>query len=336
MFKKTLVIAEAGVNHNGKLSNAYKLIDIASKSGADIVKFQTFSANNLVTKQAPKAKYQIKNTNNKESQFQMLQKLELKKKYHPKLIIYSKKKKIKFLSTAFSIEDMKFLINKCNLDIIKIPSGEITNYPYLKFLAKFNKIILMSTGMANIKEIKFAYKTLIKNGTKKQNIYILHCITEYPANNSKLNLRAIEYLREKLNTNQVGYSDHSTSLLAPSIAVSLGAKVIEKHFTLNKKMNGPDHKASLNPKELKLMISKIRETETMLGVKKKIVTIQEKENAKIARKSIVAKKNIKKGQKFTYKNLTIKRPGTGLNPILLTKFIGRKSKKNFKINELVK
>jgi N,N'-diacetyllegionaminate synthase len=333
---KIIIIAEAGVNHNGKLSNAIKLVDIASKAGADFIKFQTFLAENLVTKKAPKAKYQISNTGKKETQYEMLKKIELKRKHHKILINYCKSKNIKFLSTGFSIDDVKFLISKCNIDTIKIPSGEITNYPYLKFIGKLNKKVFMSTGMANIKEINFAYKTLIKNGTKKQKIFVMHCITEYPAENSILNLRSIEFLKEELKTKQVGYSDHSTSVIAPAIAVSLGAKIIEKHFTINKDMKGPDHKASLNPKELKLMIKNIRETEMMLGKKKKIISKRELDNAKIARKSIVANINILKGEIFTEKNLTTKRPGTGISPTQWLKIIGKRAKKNFKINESIK
>lgn len=333
---KITIIAEAGVNHNGKLSNAIKLVDIASKAGADFVKFQTFSAENLVTKKAPKAEYQLNNTGKKETQYEMLKKLELKRKHHKILINYCKNKNIKFLSTGFSVDDLEFLVSECKMDTIKIPSGEITNYPFLKFIGKLNKKVFMSTGMANIKEINFAYQTLINNGTEKKKIFILHCITEYPADNSSLNLRSIEFLKEKLKTNQIGYSDHSTSIIAPVVAVGLGAKVIEKHFTINKKMKGPDHKASLNPKELKFMIENIRQTEMMLGYKKKIVSKKELENAKIARKSIVAKIAILKGEIFSEKNLATKRPGTGISPTLWLKLIGKKAKKNFKINDLIR
>lgn len=337
MYKnKTIIIAEAGVNYNGKISQALKLIDVASESGADIVKFQTFTADNLVTKTAPKAIYQKKNTGKSETQFEMLKKLELKKKDHFKLIEHCKRRRIQFLSTGFNIEDIKFLVEKCKLNLIKIPSGEITNYPLLKYVAKLNKNIIMSTGMANIREIKKAMSILKKFGTKKKKIFIMHCITEYPANENILNLNTILFLKERLKTNQVGYSDHSTSVVAPSIAVALGAKIIEKHFTLDKKMKGPDHKASLNPAELKDMIHKIRVTEKMLGVKEKKITYNEILNSKIVRKSIVAKEKISKGEKFSEKNLTTKRPGTGISAIDWPKLIGKKSKKFFKVNELIK
>jgi len=334
--KKTIIIAEAGVNHNGKLSNAIKLIDVASKAGADFIKFQTFVTENLVTKKTPKAMYQIQNTKNKETQFEMLKKLELKREHYKILINHCKTKHIKFLSTGFSIEDLNFLITKCKIEAIKIPSGEITNYPYLKFIGKLNKKIFMSTGMANIKEIIFAYRTLIRYGTKKNKIFVMHCVTEYPANKSSLNLRSIEFLKDKLGTTQVGYSDHSTSIIAPAIAVSLGAKIIEKHFTLDKNMTGPDHKASLSPNELKLMVDNIKDTEIMLGNNIKTISKKELDIAKVARKSIVAKINILKGEKFSENNLTTKRPGTGISPTLWLKIIGKKAKKNFKYNELIK
>tara|TARA_B110000305_G_C19417879_1_gene629066 strand:- start:807 stop:1820 length:1014 start_codon:yes stop_codon:yes gene_type:complete len=334
--KKTIIIAEAGVNHNGKLSNAIKLIDVASKAGADFIKFQTFVTENLVTKKTPKAMYQIQNTKNKETQFEMLKKLELKREHYKILINHCKTKHIKFLSTGFSIEDLNFLITKCKIEAIKIPSGEITNYPYLKFIGKLNKKIFMSTGMANIKEIIFAYRTLIRYGTKKNKIFVMHCVTEYPANKSSLNLRSIEFLKDKLGTTQVGYSDHSTSIIAPAIAVSLGAKIIEKHFTLDKNMTGPDHKASLSPNELKLMVDNIKDTEIMLGNNIKTISKKELDIAKVARKSIVAKINILKGEKFSENNLTTKRPGTGISPTLWLKIIGKKAKKNFKYDELIK
>ena len=280
--------------------------------------------------------YQIQNTKNKETQFEMLKKLELKREHYKILINHCKTKHIKFLSTGFSIEDLNFLITKCKIEAIKIPSGEITNYPYLKFIGKLNKKIFMSTGMANIKEIIFAYRTLIRYGTKKNKIFVMHCVTEYPANKSSLNLRSIEFLKDKLGTTQVGYSDHSTSIIAPAIAVSLGAKIIEKHFTLDKNMTGPDHKASLSPNELKLMVDNIKDTEIMLGNNIKTISKKELDIAKVARKSIVAKINILKGEKFSENNLTTKRPGTGISPTLWLKIIGKKAKKNFKYDELIK
>ncbi len=331
---KVFIVAEAGVNHNGSLNIAKKLIDVASKAGADAIKFQTFDAESLAKHDAPKASYQIKNSFNKESQFKMLKKLEFTKKMHNKCFKYCKKKKILFLSSAFSIENLKYL-NSFKLQIIKIPSGEITNTPFLKFAGKLKKNIFLSTGMSNMKEIKKALTLINNSGTKKNKITILQCNTAYPTPLSDVNLKAMLNIKRKLKVN-IGYSDHTDGFIAALGAVALGAKVIEKHFTLNKKMQGPDHKASLNPTELREFCKKIRIMEKVLGSSVKKATISEKKNIKIVRKSLVASTFIKKGQKFNKKNITSKRPGTGLSPIYYEKVMGKKAIRDFMKDEFIK
>ena len=327
---KTIVIAEAGVNHNGNINLAKKLIDVASKAGADYVKFQTFDVDQLILKNTKTANYQKRNLKNNISQYQMLKKYQLTDDDHKELLKYSKKKKIKFLSTAFEEKSLS-LLKKYNLDYIKIPSGEITNYPFLKKISKIKKKILISTGMATIDEIKKALKVLRK---RKNEVTILHCTSDYPANLKDLNLNFIKKLK-KLGC-EVGYSDHSSSVITPSIAVTLGCKVVEKHFTLSKKLNGPDHRASLEPRELRKMISLIRDTEKMLGLNDKIITKSEQKTKLLVRKSLVAKNDIKKGEIFTKKNITTKRPGSGISPFKINKFLGKKSPKNFKKDQLIK
>ena len=327
---KTIVIAEAGVNHNGKINLAKKLIDVASKAGADYVKFQTFDVDQLILKNTKTANYQKRNLKNNISQYQMLKKYQLTDDDHKELLKYSKKKKIKFLSTAFEEKSLS-LLKKYKLDYIKIPSGEITNYPFLNQISKLKKKILLSTGMATLDEIKQAIKELRK---KKKYITILHCTSDYPANLKDLNLNFIKKLK-KLGC-EVGYSDHSSSVITPSIAVTLGCKVVEKHFTLSKKLNGPDHRASLEPRELRKMISLIRDTEKMLGLNDKIITKSEQKTKLLVRKSLVAKNDIKKGEIFTKKNITTKRPGSGISPFKINKFLGKKSPKNFKKDQLIK
>ncbi len=264
---KTFIIAEAGVNHNGSLKLAKRLIQIAKYSGVDAVKFQTFKAQNLSIKNSPKAEYQKRTSNNKETQFQMLKKLEFTKKMHKECIKYCKKLNIIFLSSAFDIESLEYL-KKLKLSIFKVPSGEITNYLYLKKLGSFNKKIFLSTGMSNLKEISLAIKTLIKFGTLKNNITLLQCNTEYPTPFKDANLKAILSLKKNFKLD-VGYSDHTESIEASLAAVALGATVIEKHFTLSKRLKGPDHLASLEPKELKNLVTKIRNIEISLGDGKK-------------------------------------------------------------------
>ena len=333
-MKKPIIIAEAGVNHNGSIKIAKKLIDVAKNAGADYVKFQTFKATELVTKQAKLADYQKKNLKQNKSQYQMLKDLELKKKDHIRLLKYCKTKKIKFLSTAFDQESLEFLIKKCKIDCIKIPSGEITNLPLLEKAASFKKKIFLSSGMSSLNDINLALKTLKKNGCKLKNITVLHCVTNYPANPKELNLAAIKLIKKKFKVN-VGYSDHSLGILAPIIATCYGAQVIEKHFTLNKNLEGTDHKASLEPNELKKMINSIKEIPIMVGRAIKTLSNSEKKNKKIARKSIVAKKKILIGEIFTKSNLTCKRPGHGISPMNWYKILGKKAKKNYNIDEII-
>ena len=329
---KTFIIAEAGVNHNGKLDLAYKLINKAAEANVDAIKFQTFTAGNLVIKSASLAKYQKKNIkiNN---QYKLLKKLEFTKKMHVKCIERCKAKKIKFLSSPFSISDIKYL-KSLKQNIFKIPSGEITNYPYLEYIGSLNKKIILSTGMSNSKEISNAINILLNNGTKKRNITLLHCNSAYPTPFSDVNLNSITFLRKKFSLN-VGISDHSPGIEVPICSVAYGVTVIEKHFTLDKKMKGPDHTSSIDYKELKQMVISIRNIENSLGKTQKTISKSEKENIKIVRKSIVASKNISKGQIFLHDNITCKRPGFGISPIHYNKILGKKAYKNFKKDDLI-
>jgi N,N'-diacetyllegionaminate synthase len=331
MKKKTIIIAEAGVNHNGKFNLAKKMIIEASKFGADFIKFQTFSADGLVTKYAKKPSYSI----NKKKQFQheMLKHLELKKKNFNKLKIICKKNKIGFLSSAFDIENLKFL-NKLKLEFFKVPSGEINNVPYLRQLAKFKKKIILSTGMSNLKEISFALNILKKGGVKNKDIFLLQCNTDYPSPLIDANLNVINLYKKKFNT-QVGYSDHTSGIEASIAAVALGAKVIEKHFTLNKNFSGPDHKASLDAEEFRQLVKSIRKVEISLGKNYKNITPSEKKNIRLIRKSLVANTNIKKGEVFNENNLTCKRPGTGKPPSLWDNYFGKKAKKDYIKDQLI-
>jgi N,N'-diacetyllegionaminate synthase len=332
-MKRIKIIAEAGVNHNGSLKNALKLIRIAAKAGADIVKFQVVDAS-VIQKKADMANYQKKNTKTNETQYEMVKKLELNwNKVHPKLINECKKNKIKFLTTPFSNEAL-LQLKKIGMDTFKVPSGEITNLPYLKLLGSFKKKIFLSTGMANLSEIKKALKILIKSGTCRKKITILHCNTAYPTPYEDANIRAIETIKAKFKI-KVGYSDHTLGNEASIAAVTLGSEVIEKHFTINKLMKGPDHIASLNPHELKLFIKSIRNTEKLLGSGKKVPSKSERENINVARKSILSKIKIRKGDIFTKNNLCIKRPGSGISPMLWYKIMGKKSKKNYNYDELI-
>jgi len=331
--KKTFIIAEAGVNHNGSLKKALELIDVAKLSGADAIKFQTFKAENLATHYAPKAEYQKYKSLKKETQFQMLKKLEFTDKMHKVCHKECKKKKIIFISSAFDIESLTYL-KKFKLNYYKVPSGEITNIPYLEVLGRIKKKIILSTGMSSIYEIKKAIKTLTINGIKKKNITLMQCTSAYPVPYDEINLNAIATLRSIFKLN-VGFSDHSLGIQASIAAIALGAKVIEKHLTLSKKLKGPDHRASLDPKEFKFMVKSIRIVEKTLGDKIKKITRSEKKNINSIRKSIVAKKNIKKGEKFTAKNITTKRPEGGLSPLHWNKVIGRKAIKNFNNNDYI-
>lgn len=327
------IIAEAGVNHNGELDLAKRLVDAAAEAGADAVKFQTFQTEQLVTQQAKKAKYQIENTGTNESQFTMLKVLELSLPMHQELIVYCQRRGIMFLSTPFSIE-MVDLLNDLGMCIFKIPSGEITNLPYLRKVGSLKKKIILSTGMADLIEVKTALQTLIEAGASKENITILHCHTDYPTAMEDVNLKAMLTLQKELGV-EIGYSDHTLGIEVPIAAVTLGAKIIEKHFTLDRTMFGPDHKASLEPSELKTMILAIRNIERALGSEIKQPTAREKEISAIARKSIVAKQDIKKGEFFTEENLTVKRPGTGLSPMKWDRVIGKKAKTDFKRDDLI-
>lgn len=330
---KVFIIAEAGVNHNGCIETAKKLVDVAYIAGANAVKFQTFKAEALVSKNAQKAAYQKETTDENESQFAMIKKLELDVKTHEILIDYCKSKNIMFLSTPFDIDSVK-LLSDLGLEVFKIPSGEITNLPYLRAIAKLNKEVVLSTGMANLKEIKEALKILTMNGTKKENIIILHANTQYPTPMEDVNLNAMLTIQKELDV-KVGYSDHTLGIEVDIAAVAMGASVIEKHFTLDKTMEGPDHKASLEPWELASMIKTIRNIELAFGDGVKKPSKSETPNIEIARKSIVAKIDIKKGEKLTEENITIKRPGKGINPMKWDDILGTTATKNYKEDDLI-
>jgi len=327
------IIAEAGVNHNGSIDLAKKLVDEACSAGADAVKFQTFKATNLATKNSQKAVYQKITTSKEETQFDMLKKLELNKKEHEELIYYCKKKKIVFLSSPFDLESID-LLNDLGLKTFKIPSGEITNLPYLKCLGKLNKKIILSTGMSNMGEVKNALDVLINSGTKKNNIIVLHANTEYPTPMKDVNLRAMVSIGKELDI-KFGYSDHTLGIEVDIAAVAMGATCIEKHFTLDKNMEGPDHKASLEPDQLKEMVRAIRNIEIALGDGVKKPSQSEIPNIDIVRKSIVAKTTIKKGDVLNENNLTIKRPGIGLSPMRWDEIINTKAKKDYQEDELI-
>lgn len=331
MKKNVYIIAEAGVNHNGDIELAKKLIDKAKDAEVDAIKFQTFIAEAGISKFAKKAKYQVENTQNLvETQLEMVKKLELSFNEFIELKEYCNKKGIEFLSTAFDFESIEFLKN-LGIKTWKIPSGEITNLPYLRKIAEVADNIIMSTGMADLKEIEEALKILNK---EKDKITILHCNTEYPTPMKDVNLKAMKLIKQKFGV-EVGYSDHTLGIEVPIAAVALGAKVIEKHFTLDKNMEGPDHKASLEPNELKKMVKCIRNIELALGEEKKEASISEIKNKEIARKSIVAKSNIKKGEIFSENNITVKRPGNGISPMEWDNIIGKIAKKDFIEDELI-
>ena len=330
---KVFIIAEAGVNHNGRLDLAYQLIDVAKDAGADAVKFQTFKAENVVSKLADKAEYQKKATSSDESQLEMIKKLEISFDDFIKLKKYCDKKGIMFLSTPFDHQSIDFL-NELGLDTFKIPSGEIINLPYLKKIGSLNKKLIISTGMANLGEVEYAIAILVKSGTKKENITILHCTTNYPCPYKEVNLKAMLTLKEAFKL-PVGYSDHTLGIEVPIAAVAMGAKIIEKHFTLDKKLPGPDHKASLEPGELKKMVKAIRNIEMALGDGIKKPNKSEIEIMKVVRKSIVASKSIKKGEIFTKTNITVKRPGIGISPMRWDEVIGERANRDFKDDELI-
>ena len=334
MKNKTIIIAEAGVNHNGNINLALKQVDIASKSRADYVKFQTYCTDDLVQKKVGLARYQKKNLKTISSQYKLLKRLELSESDHLKIIRRCRLKKIKFLSSPFDLKSID-LLKKLNLNFFKIPSGEITNVPYLKKIGSLKKKIILSTGMSTSEEIKKAINILISSGTKKRNITILHCSSEYPADRNNLNLLSIPLLKKSFKIN-VGYSDHSLGLQASLTAVALGAQIIEKHFTTNKKLSGPDQKSSLSPNELMSFVKGIRDVETILGKNVKKPYSAELKNLKFIRKFIVANRNIKKGEKLSEKNITTKRAVVGIPASKWNLVIGKKAKKNFVYDENIK
>lgn len=330
-MSKVKIIAEAGVNHNGDIIIAKKMIDFAKEAGADYIKFQTFIPENLVSKHAKKAEYQKITTVSDESQLQMLRKLMLSENEFIELSDYCEATSIGFISTPFDLESVDFL-NSFNMDFWKVPSGEITNLPYLVEIAKTGKPIILSTGMSNLDEIDAALSVLHSNGAGK--ITLLHCNTQYPTPMEDVNLNAMLTLKDRYNCD-VGYSDHTLGIEVPIAAVALGATVIEKHFTLDHNMEGPDHKASLEPCELKSMVSAIRNIEKALGTGSKVASPSEIENKDIARKSIVASRMIKKGEVFSKENITTKRPGSGISPMKWYNVIGTVAKRDFQEDELI-
>ena len=330
----TLIIAEAGVNHNGSIELAKKLVDEAVSAGVDIIKFQTFKSEKLVSKSARQAEYQQRNIGKKdEGQLAMLKKLELSEDDHYDLINYCKERNIQFFSTAFDLESVEFL-HKLGLGLWKIPSGEISNYPYLKKIASYGEPVILSTGMCELADIEAALNVLTTNGLDKDKITILHCNTEYPTPVQDVNLKAMNEIAEKFGV-KVGYSDHTKGIEVPIAAVALGACVIEKHFTLDRNMEGPDHKASLEPDELKQMVTAIRNIELAVGNGHKTVSDSERKNIEIARKSLVAACNIKKGDTLTAENVAVKRPGNGINPMRWNEVIGTKAIRDFSEDELI-
>ncbi|MDR2221528.1 MAG: N-acetylneuraminate synthase [Flavobacteriaceae bacterium] len=334
-MSKTIIIAEAGVNHNGDLNNAFLLIDKALEAGVDYIKFQTFKAEALVSKKAKKAEYQILNTKeDNDSQLDMLKKLELSKEDHEKIISYCSRKGIKFFSTAFDLESLVYL-KEIGLKLVKIPSGEITNLPYLRLAANLFDEVILSTGMCSLEEVREALNVFVLEGIAKENITILHCNTEYPTPMVDVNLSAMKTIEEELGV-AIGYSDHTMGIEVPIAAVALGATVIEKHFTLDRMMPGPDHIASLEPNELKAMVSAIRNIELAIsGNGLKEPSESEQKNIAIARKSIVAKRDIVIGEVLTEENITVKRPGHGISPMKWDDVIGSIASKSYDEDDLI-
>lgn len=330
---KTLIIAEAGVNHNGDMALARQLIDVAAEAGADLVKFQTFNADRLVTTDARKADYQIQTTGAGESHHAMIRRLELTRDMHEALIAHCRSRGIQFLSTGFDPESIDLLVD-LGLDCFKIPSGEITNLPYLRHVGRYGKPVILSTGMATLGEIEAALKVLEQAGTPRDRITVLHCNTEYPTPMADVNLRAMLTIRDAFGV-AVGYSDHTAGIEVAIAAVVLGATVIEKHFTLDRNLPGPDHKASLEPDELKAMVAAIRNIEKALGDGIKRPSASEAKNKPIARKSLVAACAIRAGEVFSETNLAVKRPGTGLSPMCWDEVLGRKAPRDFAPDELI-
>ena len=332
-MNKVFIIAEAGVNHNGCMETAKELIKAAAIAGADAVKFQTFKAENLVTRTAKKAEYQVRNQKGDDSQYEMLKKLEIDAAAHETLIAFCKQQKILFLSTPFDLESIDLLVD-LGLMVFKVPSGEITNLPYLRKIGGLGKEVILSTGMSDLAEIKDALHVLISAGTPKEKVTVLHANTEYPTPMEDVNLRAMHTIARTFDVG-VGYSDHTLGIEVDIAAVAMGAKVIEKHFTLDKTMAGPDHKASLEPQELKAMVTAIRNIEIALGSGNKAPSNSESKNIRVARKSIVAKKQILQGELLSEDNLTVKRPAGGLSPMLWDEAIGQHAQKDYQMDEQI-
>ncbi|MBR2154093.1 MAG: N-acetylneuraminate synthase [Bacteroidaceae bacterium] len=330
-----LIIAEAGVNHNGSIEIARQLVDKAVEAGVDIIKFQTFKAEKLVSKSARQAEYQKNNLGKKadDSQLNMLKKLELSEENHQELMDYCQQKGIKFFSTAFDMDSIDYL-HSLDMGLWKIPSGEITNYPYIRKIAQYGEPVILSTGMCELDDVSAAIDVLLRNRLVKEKITVLHCNTEYPTPYEDVNLRAMIEIRERFGVN-IGYSDHTNGIEVPIAAVALGAAVIEKHFTLDRNMEGPDHKASLEPDELKSMVAAIRHIEKSLGNGHKTISASERKNIAIARKSIVAAVPIKKGELLTEENLTVKRPGTGISPMRWEEVLGTTAIKDYEEEEQI-
>jgi len=333
MTHRTLVIAEAGVNHNGDLELAKRLVDAAAEAGADLVKFQTFSADRLATRSAQKADYQTQATDGKESQHEMLRRLELDAEAHKVLIAHCAARNIGFFSTGFDIESVDLLVS-LGQDRIKIPSGEITNLPYLRHIGRLGKAVLLSTGMATLGEVEAAIEVLEQAGTPRAGMTVLHCTSEYPTPMAEVNLRAMQSIHAAFGV-AVGYSDHTPGIEVAIAAVAMGASVVEKHFTLDRKLPGPDHKASLEPDELRAMVTAIRNIEIALGDGVKRLTPGEAGNKAVARKSLVASRSIKSGEAFNSENVTCKRPGTGISPMRWDEVMGRAAPRDFAADEVI-
>ena len=333
MKQHTLIIAEAGVNHNGDIQLAKRLIDEAAAAGADLVKFQTFNASRQVTRSAKKADYQTLTTDSSESQHAMLQRLELTEAMHHELIAHCASRQIGFFSTGFDIECVDLLV-RLGQEQFKIPSGEITNLPYLRYIGQLGKRIILSSGMATLGEIEAAIDVLEQAGTARSMLTLLHCTTEYPTPMAEVNLRAMQSLQTAFGVD-IGYSDHTQGIEVAIAAVAMGASVIEKHFTLDRTLPGPDHQASLEPAELSAMVAAIRNIETALGYGIKRLTPSESRNRPVARKSLVASRAVKAGEVFTADNLTTKRPGSGISAMRWDEFLGKKAQRDFAADELI-
>jgi N,N'-diacetyllegionaminate synthase len=330
---RTLIIAEAGVNHNGDAELALRLVEAAADAGADLVKFQTFRADRMVTRHAGRADYQVANCGRDESQHALLSRLEMSRDMHQQLLAHCHSRGIGFLSTAFDIESVELLV-ELGIDRFKIPSGEITNLPYLRHIGRLRQAVILSTGMATLAEIAAALGVLESAGTPRERITVLHCNTAYPTPMDDVNLRAMLTIRDACGV-RVGYSDHTLGIEVAIAAVALGASVIEKHLTLDRRMPGPDHQASLEPAELAALVAAVRNIERALGDGVKRPSASELANMAAARKSLVAARAISRGQPFTADNVAIKRPGTGLSPMRLDEVLGRAAPRDFAPDELL-